>query len=134
MRFLTAHNCEGTWLVYDKVSYEVHKHGLTEEQATHLSEALNHQPAFDFTSLYNLYPKKGGKSTGIRRLQSQVKTAEKFERVKAAIVNYKRDCNEKSTEEKFIKRFDHFRNIWRDWEPEVDHMQKVTAPKVNVPL
>lgn len=71
--------------------------------------------SFPLEEIYLLYPRKEGKSEGIRRLKSQIKTADDFQSVQCAVMNYKKHCIEKGLEGKFIKHFSSFVSSWRDW-------------------
>lgn len=70
---------------------------------------------FDFEALYQKYPRKLGKQKGIEKCKAQIKTPEEFEALSKAIDQYVFHLRSKGTEEKFIKHFDSFMTIWRDW-------------------
>lgn len=69
----------------------------------------------DLESAYNLYPLKNGKSDGLRKLKSQLKTEKDLSDFKIAIENYKKDLIKNKTESKYIKHFNTFVSTWRDW-------------------
>ena len=73
---------------------------------------------FDFESLYRKYPRKKGKSSGIKKLAKEIKTKEDYNLLAAAIESYANDCIKNKTEEKYIKHFSTFVGCWRDWMPE----------------
>jgi hypothetical protein len=81
---------------------------------------------FDFEGLYLKYPRKEGKSEGLRKLAREIQTRDDFEALGQAIVRYRDHVVKAGTEPKFIKHFSTFVNHWRDWlDPEVG---KVDAP------
>ena len=82
-------------------------------------------PSFDFEKLYLEYPPRGDppgiqnsyKSSGIKKLNSIVKTSEQFTEVEMAVKNYRAHCEEKKicgTE--FVKSFSSFffKNYWKN--------------------
>lgn len=69
----------------------------------------------DFNILYQNYPRKRGKSPGIKKCTTQVKTMERYELLKVAIDNYAAHCQNEGVENKFRKHFSTFMNEWEDW-------------------
>jgi hypothetical protein len=91
-------------------------HNITEHNITeHNTYAQAEARAFDFEILYNQYPRKQGKSQGIKKLQSSIKSQEDFNKLKMAIEKYSEHCKTNATEKKFIKHFSSFVSEWRDW-------------------
>lgn len=94
--------------------------GKTEgyENARHLAlliEARNE--AFDFERVYEIYPRKGTKASGLKWLRQHVKSKSRFDKVMEAVNNYRRHCTENDTPLKFtlqfvtwVKRFDDWTN------------------------
>lgn len=66
---------------------------------------------FDFESLYQLYPRHEGKTEGLKRCRSQIKTPEDYEKLKTAILNYKQTA----TDPKYTKHFSSFMSCWQDY-------------------
>ena len=69
---------------------------------------------FDFSKVYDLYPRKIGKSLGLRRLKSKVKTSQEFEQLMQAVSNYKKHC-QNYEDQKYIKHFSSWVSDWKDW-------------------
>lgn len=65
--------------------------------------------------LYKKYPRKMGKSIGIKRLVKEIKTDEDLDQLSGAIDNYMNHCLVNKTEEQYIKHFSTFAACWRDW-------------------
>lgn len=72
---------------------------------------------FDFHEAYKLYPRKEGKTPGIRILATNVKNQEDFELLIEAIKNYGAICRKEAREKKFILHFATFAGRWRDYIP-----------------
>lgn len=72
-----------------------------------------HPREFDFSSIYDAYPRKIGKKSGLERLRKSVKTAEAYADLQRAVENYSRHVA--TTESKFIKHFSTWANSWQDW-------------------
>lgn len=70
---------------------------------------------FDFESVYNSYPKKVGKSKGLKICKTQIKTTDDYQNLISAVSSYTVHCKEKITDPKYIKQFDTFMSSWRDW-------------------
>lgn len=82
---------------------------------------------FDFESLYQQYPRKLGKKTGMRRLQRAVKSRQQFEEFKTALTNYLAYLEINAAEKRFVKHWSTFVSQFEDWidyEPE-DETQKL---------
>lgn len=68
------------------------------------------------------YPLKKGKSAGIKKLATEIKSADDLNVLTKAINNYKKSI----TDPKFIKHFDRFAEEWRDWlDPQAGKLQLV---------
>jgi hypothetical protein len=70
---------------------------------------------FDFDFVYNLYPKKLGKSQGLKTFNRTIKTTTDYDRLVLAVQNYAAHVDAEKTEPKFIKHFSTFMNQWSDW-------------------
>lgn len=79
--------------------------------------AENHKPRlnFDFESLYKKYPLKRGKTQGIARCKTQIKTQEDYDKLSEAIDRYALYCIQRPVEPQFIKQFSTFMSSWADW-------------------
>jgi hypothetical protein len=73
----------------------------------------DNETAFDFESAYNRFPRKEGKSKGIKKLQTEIKTQEDFDRLVTAIENYA--ASRRGQDQTFTKHFSTFVSEWRDW-------------------
>jgi len=69
---------------------------------------------FDFASLYNKYPRKEGKSRGLKICKIQIKSEAEYDDLSLAIDNYVEYCS-KLKDSQYIKHFSTFMNEWRDW-------------------
>ena len=63
--------------------------------------------------IYQLYPRKQGKSRGMKKLQ-KLSTSELLD-LKNAVVNYRNYCIEHVESSKFIKLWSTFAGEWEDW-------------------
>lgn len=86
---------------------------------------------FDFTLIYESYPRKHGKSEGLSRLEKQITSQEDFDLFKLAVSNYADYCKTNKVETKFIKQFSSFVGTqkvqpWRDY-LEYTQTKKVTV-------
>lgn len=69
----------------------------------------------DFEQLYEQYPRKRGKLMGMRKLKSEIKTAEDLALFSKAMNNYIMECLKDKTEIKYVKHWATFCNNWRDY-------------------
>lgn len=73
-------------------------------------------PLFDFASVYKAYPRKEGKTKGIVRLRSQVRTPEAFAELQTAVRHFAEKHAAEGTEQKYIPHFSTWCNAsWRDF-------------------
>lgn len=70
---------------------------------------------FDFEILYKAYPKKVGKSGGLKTCKAQIKNQDDYDNLKHAIERYTAHCSKNITDPKYVKQFDTFMSGWRDW-------------------
>jgi hypothetical protein len=87
---------------------------LTNERTNEHNEH-DQRTVFDFDSLYQQYPKKEGKTLGLKKCEKEIKTEESYSRLKQAIENYAKKCSLESTPKKYIKQFSSFMNCWGDY-------------------
>ena len=74
----------------------------------------------NFESIYAMYPKKVGKTRGIKTCRSEIKTQAEFDQLSQAVSKYAELCVRDKTDPKFIKQFSTFMNCWRDYlDPEI---------------
>lgn len=72
---------------------------------------------FDFDKIYSVYPRKEGKSSGMKKLKSVIKTENDLNRFKVSVDNFVKLCKERNTEKKYIPMFSTFVNSkWEDYE------------------
>ncbi len=69
----------------------------------------------DYLSLYNKYPKKLGKSEGLRVCKNTIKTPEALLAAHSAVDRYVAHLKANKIEPQFIKLFSTFMNSWEDW-------------------
>lgn len=92
---------------------------LTEQDLTEQNRREIHahfvRTKFDFQALYFKYPRMIGKSRGLAKCSSQIKTELDYKLLEQAISNYKTHCIKENIDPKFIKHFSTFMSEWRDW-------------------
>lgn len=76
-------------------------------------EEKEKRASFDFESAYRRFPRKEGKSKGLKKLKSEIKTPEDFEKLIQAIENYA--MSRRGQDPQFSKHFSTFASEWRDW-------------------
>ena len=71
---------------------------------------------FDIDLIYAEYPKKVGKSDGMKKLHKVIKTQELYDKVMQGVKDYNKFCKEENTETKYIKGFSAWVNqeCWDD--------------------
>lgn len=69
----------------------------------------------ELEKLYKLYPKKLGKSPGMRTARRLIKTDKDLKDLEKAILNYRTHLEKNRTEPKYILYFSTFMNQWTDW-------------------
>ena len=70
---------------------------------------------FDFEKIYEKYPRKEGKTKGLKQCVAQIKTQEDFDFLCSSVDRYRRKILADGTDPKFIKHFSSFMSSWRDW-------------------
>lgn len=68
---------------------------------------------FDFDIIYDAYPRKEGKSAGLKKCKTIIKSQKKFDEVLKSVENYA--ASVKFTEPKYIKHFSSFLSNWIDY-------------------
>jgi hypothetical protein len=69
----------------------------------------------DIDPIYEIYPRKIGKTKGVQKLRNQIKNENDLDLFRTAVLNYKNFVAKNKTESKFIKHFSTFVGEWRDW-------------------
>lgn len=83
-----------------------------------------------FDEIYALYPKKMGKSQGMRSASAQIKTMKDMDQLHLAVMNYTAHVIREETEKQYILYFSTFMHQWKDWlEPDIGSVMTV---KVNL--
>lgn len=65
--------------------------------------------------VYAIYPRKLGKSAGMKKAMGQCKTMAEVNKLEIAVKNYIAHITREGTEPKFILYWSTFLNGWRDW-------------------
>lgn len=88
---------------------------------------------FDFESIYQKYPRKVGKSSGMAKLAKTIKTVETYEKFTKSVNNFLEEHKIAGTDLKYVPHFSTFVNRWQDyleengWESE--HKARSAADK-----
>jgi hypothetical protein len=82
--------------------------------------------------IYSIYPRKAGKTEGLKRLQNQIKSESDLFLVKKALENYIRHLAIEETDPKYIKMFSSWTSTWRDW-LDLDAGKVTVIPSVQKP-
>lgn len=83
-----------------------------ERTNAHFSNARHN---FDFEKIYEKYPRKIGKSPGMKKAKKEVFTQEGYDELLSAVEKFAAHHQEQKTEAEFIPYFSTFMNQWRDW-------------------
>jgi hypothetical protein len=74
--------------------------------------------AFNFEQIYDLYPRKVGKSTGIKWLKTNIKSRSRYEKLNEAVRNFASYTEAIDTETPFIPHFSTWVKRFEDWTDE----------------
>lgn len=85
-----------------------------------LDRVSNAVTSFDFEAVYALYPRKEGKTRGLAKCTTQIKTQADYDALLVAVKHYAQ-----SAEPPFVKHFDTFMGCWRDW---------IEKPPISAPI
>lgn len=97
-------------------SYSSKEEDIVNSSTNLLVQSKSISPVFDFESLYKKYPRKNGKSRGMKSCLKEIKTQAQFDALAFAI-----DCyvgyleKNKIHDQKYIQMFSTFMGSWRDW-------------------
>jgi hypothetical protein len=69
---------------------------------------VNVKDSFDFDLIYAQYPRKVGKSNGMKKLHKIINTQELYDKVMRGVINYKEYCKNENMDIKYIKVFSTF--------------------------
>jgi hypothetical protein len=69
----------------------------------------------DLEEIYKLYPKKLGKSPGMKKARRVIKTVFDVDDLRMAVENYKKYLARENTPPQYIMYFSTFMNQWEDW-------------------
>lgn len=69
----------------------------------------------DLDAVYFLYPRKQGKTAGLKKLAADLRSGATLGQVRSAIEHYKKHLEKNRTDPKFVKMFSTFIGEWRDW-------------------
>jgi hypothetical protein len=69
----------------------------------------------DLEGVYKLYPRREGKTDGLKRLKPQIKTRAQLAELERAVRNYAAQVSADATEPGYIKHFSTWTSTWRDW-------------------
>ena len=70
---------------------------------------------FDLEAIYRLYPRKQGKSNGMKKLKRIIQTELDYANMQKAIKRFCQHHAQIGTEPKYIPYFDTFLSTWEDW-------------------
>lgn len=68
-----------------------------------------------FQEIYKLYPRKRGKSPGLKICRKQIKTVEDAEKLRTAVQRFSRQMGTEARKNEFVMYFDSFMRQWTDW-------------------
>lgn len=68
----------------------------------------------NFDAIYQRYPRKVGKSSGLKKFISQIKTKKDFDKISIALENFLNHHKRIGTAAQFIPHFSTFMNNWQD--------------------
>ncbi len=76
---------------------------------------LNHLIQSAIEAAYQGYPRKLGKSPGMKIARREIRSLNAAETLKMAIWNYREHLKREKTEAKFVMHFSTFMSQWTDW-------------------
>lgn len=94
---------------------------------------ISQDPTFDFTPIYQKYPRKVGKTLGLKICKRSIKTQEDYDLLMKAVTRYHDECVREAKKPEYIRHFSSFMNHWRDY-LDHDYGTVAKAPSKQVPL
>lgn len=79
---------------------------------------------FDFEKAFEGYPRKEGKTNGIKICRKDIRDQIDYENLLKAIFKYSKIVREERREKKYIKQFSTFMATWREWIPKSNEKEK----------
>ena len=76
---------------------------------------LNHLIQSAIEAAYQSYPRKLGKSPGMKIARAKIRSLEGAEALKQAIYNYRQHLKREKTESQYVLYFSTFMRQWTDW-------------------
>lgn len=76
---------------------------------------LNHMIQSAIEAAYQGYPRKLGKSPGMKIARREIRSLNGAEALKMAIWNYRKHLEKEKTESQYIMHFSTFMGQWTDW-------------------
>jgi hypothetical protein len=70
---------------------------------------------FDFERLYRKYPRKMGKTPGMKKCKKEIKTEKDYQDLEKAIERFLAYHVSAETDAQFVPYFSTFMSAWRDW-------------------
>lgn len=78
--------------------------------------ALSPSPAdLDFESIYRLYPRKSGKTEGLKKCRKMIRTQQDYDNLKLALKKFSKHHNGIGTNPAYLPYFSTFMSSWTDW-------------------
>ncbi len=93
-----------------------------------VTDVPSREKTFDLTVIYQMYPRKLGKVTGLNKLGRRIKSQESYDRCFAAVANYAEHCKRENLEEKYIMHFSTWVSKFEDWIPNAEDRKKELTP------
>lgn len=95
---------------------------------TCISTKINSELSLE--DLYELYPRKRGRTKGLAKARREIKTEKDYNDLKKAIENYSSEVS--GSDQQFIMYFSTFMNQWRDWyDIEIEEKHVVDIAKLR---
>lgn len=64
---------------------------------------------------YQCYPRKNGKTRGLKKLKEEIKSSRDAKSFQDAVTKYRQNCKQEKTPAAYVKHFSTFVSEWRDW-------------------
>lgn len=136
------------YFIIDKRSGYVIESGLSRPEAESVADYLNNKkykvkpltldpnesilviekPYLPFEDIYEIYPRKIGKASGIKWLEKHIRTKTKFEAVLKAAQQYRDWVKKNGIDEQYVKHFSTWVKTYADW---VDNKPSQTITKTQ---